>query len=123
VKLSAAAAMDGLAPDAGGALYPDARALLHQASRLREAEPALHGVTSTVGSLQGALRRVRAEIMEPYEQARPFSRQQNRCRPRVRCIMVQLHIIGQKCRILVEASHLTIQLRHLRRLFQLPHRT
>ena len=43
-------------------------ALLHQASRLREAEPALQGVTSTVGSLQGALRRVRAEIMEPYDQ-------------------------------------------------------
>ena len=50
----------------------DARVLLRQASRLREAEPALQGVTSTVGSLQGALRRVRAEIMEPYDQARPF---------------------------------------------------
>ena len=43
-------------------------ALLHQAGRLREAEPALQGVTSTVGSLQGALGRVRAEIMEPYDQ-------------------------------------------------------
>ena len=43
-------------------------ALLHQAGRLREAEPALQGVTSTVGGLQGALGRVRVEIMEPYDQ-------------------------------------------------------
>ena len=45
-------------------------ALLHQAGRLREAEPALQGVTSTVGGLQGALLRVRVEIMEPYGQVR-----------------------------------------------------
>lgn len=43
-------------------------ALLRQAGRLGEAEPALQGVALAVGSLQGSVRRVRAEIMEPYEQ-------------------------------------------------------
>ena len=65
-------------------------ALLHQAGRLREAEPALQGVTSTVGGLQGALGRVRVEIMEPYDQvqaqyrASPFSRTSRcDCQPKV----------------------------------------
>ena len=72
--------MHVVASDEGVACYGDTRVWLHQASRLREAEPSLHGVTSTVGSLQVALRRVRAEIMEPYEQAWPFSAQHHQSR-------------------------------------------
>jgi Golgi transport complex subunit 5 len=42
--------------------------LLDQAVQLREADNALAGVNLSVGSLQSALRRVRMEIMDPYNQ-------------------------------------------------------
>ena len=43
-------------------------ALLRQAGHLGEAEPQLQRVALAVASLQGSVRRARAEIMEPYEQ-------------------------------------------------------
>lgn len=55
-------------------------ALLQQAGRLGEAGPALQGVALAVGSLQGSVRRVRAEIMEPYEQV-GFRAPQVSCKP------------------------------------------
>lgn len=49
--------------------------MLDQAARLAEAESAFAGTSLAVGSLQAALRRVRADIMEPYQQVEASTRQ------------------------------------------------
>lgn len=49
--------------------------MLEQANRLAEAESAFAGTSLAVGSLQAALRRVRAEIVEPYQQVEVATRQ------------------------------------------------
>ena len=62
--------------------------LLRGASRLGEAETSLANIKLAVGSLQSALRRVRTEIMDPYQQVIAIASTPFWVAPRLACLKV-----------------------------------